>query len=805
MRDSTQKDTELEHQNSDSQNLAVTLQNEHLRIVVEIDDGLVGESYYVLHEGRPSLMARNAASGGVGATYFAAEPDNGNRGHVAADFPALFADAAQGKRAFEDLPRRPEPGPLAPACAITHASHTFTGEDGAQQTLTLYGKTVDGDCVERRFTLCPGEPFCHIEVALDLKRDVLLERLEDRFYFMAEGPPDFTWTPLLKAHEENVCPDWSCKAPAMIVQEGDLALALVPDVNHILANDTWRVCNLTMDIDARTTPGPALAFGLSPTVFDGHSLFKHTPGQRALLKPSNVSYAYYFGAALSQEPRQVHRGVVHFLWERFGHDAFLRGHAAQQHSFHEWANRTWKDFANEMWYETERNGVVCGSIKIHAFFETNAWFCAWWNNMRTACALALYARRSGDRPARDKADKILNMALDAPRHQGAFPVVFTATEGEGALWRRDHPFGGIEECYHAFDMAWTSYWLLKWHNEIDPEDGRVLPNCIALGDFLCRNQQDSGFIPSFYNADLEPRKGCGLNKESAEPAACAVFLLELYRTTQTAPYLDAAIKAIEYVQHAIVPKAKWFDYETFLSCSPKPYDFYDAITMQYPQNNMATIQTAKAMLAAHEITGEERFLKWGLNVLDYLSLTQQVWSHPLMTPNLIGGFTTQNTDAEWSDARQAYCAVVYLDYFECCGKLEYLERGIAALRSSFAVAPYENWSHVGFFDGPGALSGFHWGQGSAMASVEFVWDRYGDLCVDLKDKWAYGINGCTADFEAFDGRALSLGIVTDILSGTSARIVFRNVPDTQIDLDVNGRRVGRFDASDLRDGVCVSL
>ncbi len=38
------------------------------------------------------------------------------------------------------------------------------------------------------------------------------------------------------------------------------------------------------------------------------------------------------------------------------------------------------------------------------------------------------------------------------------------------------------------------------------------------------------------------------------------------------------VKALEYVQREIVPQAKWFDYETYLSCSPKPYDFYDPIT-----------------------------------------------------------------------------------------------------------------------------------------------------------------------------------------------------------------------------------
>ena len=61
-----------------------------------------------------------------------------------------------------------------------------------------------------------------------------------------------------------------------------------------------------------------------------------------------------------------------------------------------------------------------------------------------------------------------------------------------------------------------------------------------------------------------------------------------------------------------------------------------------------------------------------------------------MEPNLIGGFTAQNTDSEWSDARQAHCGLVYLDYFESTGRLEHLERGVAALRASLTVSRYEN-------------------------------------------------------------------------------------------------------------------
>ena len=53
----------------------------------------------------------------------------------------------------------------------------------------------------------------------------------------------------------------------------------------------------------------------------------------------------------------------------------------------------------------------------------------------------------------------------------------------------------------------------------------------------------------------------------------------------------------------------------------------------------------------------------------------------------------------------------YYEYYTATHSLEYLERCVAALRASFAVAPFENWAHTGGIEGdePGSLSSFHWG------------------------------------------------------------------------------------------------
>jgi hypothetical protein len=200
---------------------------------------------------------------------------------------------------------------------------------------------------------------------------------------------------------------------------------------------------------------------------------------------------------------------------------------------------------------------------------------------------------------------------------------------------------------------------------------------------------------------------------------------------------------MDFIQREVLPRQRWFDFETFLSCARKDYDFFDHWTAQYPQNNLAEMQAPAAMLALYRATGKPAYLEGGTRMLDYLLLTQQVWNNPLFTPKLLGGFTTQNTDQEWSDARQGYAATLLEDFYEATGNFEYLERAIAAARSTLAVAPWENWAHVGLPDQPGALTGFHWGTGSAMTSIEMLSPKLGDALIDVSAQRGAGFDHCT--------------------------------------------------------------
>lgn len=206
----------------------------------------------------------------------------------------------------------------------------------------------------------------------------------------------------------------------------------------------------------------------------------------------------------------------------------------------------------------------------------------------------------------------------------------------------------------------------------------------------------------------------------------------------------AALKGLSFLDKSISSRRKWFDFETFWSCSPRLVAF-DVRTQQWPANNLALIHAVAAYLQAFELTRQSNYLKRGEALLDYLLLYQQSWTNPalknLSGPSmLVGGFTTQNSDAEWSDARQSLAGEVILDYYGVTHNPEYLERGVEALRAQFPVSPSENWAHSGYGAKAG-VSSFHWGIGSGMAGIELEDRTLQDGACDVPSGRCVGVNG----------------------------------------------------------------
>src|SRR4029078_3156867 len=105
----------------------------------------------------------------------------------------------------------------------------------------------------------------------------------------------------------------------------------------------------------------------------------------------------------------------------------------------------------------------------------------------------------------------------------------------------------------------------------------------------------------------------------------------------------------------------------------------------FKQNTLSIAWTAEAFLLAFRATGERKHLDLARRCIDELSLYQAVWDPPFLPAPAHGGFGVMNADSEWNDARQNLFAPLFLQLGNEMNDAEFVERGIAALRASFAM------------------------------------------------------------------------------------------------------------------------
>ena len=683
------------------------------------------------------------------------------------------------------------------------------------------GILVTGDCgigtYEQRIELSGSRDKFEVTTTFTLQKDASVYSVEDRYNFLPlrrsevderNGPLDFVWSQNIKSEEGDLIPTNSFKSPALMMQQGRFFAALLPQLNarHVEIR--------ALDLDVTSGRFPWMAYGAIPSEPHGHSYFRRSAGTKLTPIAGKVSYSYQIALA-DQPPRLGYRRIVRLLWEQEGHAALLDSKDEQKNavradleSFAQWGREAWETYANRIYLPFQCGDRRCGTLSSDRNYqglwtqgESDAWFNAWFETLRTAYGWYLHGRGTRDRAMMGKAESVLNLALSSPRKGGAFSTIYLLRQ---AQWVPSDGWAGYSDSYHTFSMSWTAYWMLRWAQDLTPDRrSEILSFVKPYGDFLLAHQQSSGVIPSWFDAEsLKPREE--FRNFNAETGPSALLLATLGEATGDQRYIMAAERAMAFIEKEVVPRQRWFDFETFLSCARKDYNFFDRWTAQYPQNNLAEIQTVSAMLALFHVTHKPEYLKKGTEMLDYLLLTQQVWNNPEFTPRLLGGFTTQNTDQEWSDARQCYGAIVLEDYYEATGDFEYLERAVAAARSTFAVAPWENWAHTGYIDQPGALTGFHWGTGSAMTTVEMLYPRLGDALIDLRARRGVGFNDCTISDVEIHGDSISFRVSSG-LKNQPLRVRFRGV-DSKAEYLVrwNGGRFHSISGATLaREGFAV--
>ena len=636
------------------------------------------------------------------------------------------------------------------------------GSGGAVVTLT---GELGGLALTKRLSV-PAEGG-YVDVLLQAAPAALpatLEFLLDSYAFMPDGaayaqyaPVDYTWVPNLRPEARDVIGDHVFRCPATVLQEGALAAAIVPDLYTLRMH---RPVPTVLDLDVALPHArmPLLSYGFCPWEPSRHVYYRHEPTMLADLNEPVLRLGHRVYIDAQAPDGSAFRQVVRHHWERYG-ARYVRDARPQTVPFDQYARYCYPVNLEASWGDFEADGRPCGGIFSgwgigRGDFPQNCWFC----NLRSAYGMYWFGRQLGWEFLSDHALLMKNTALAAPRSRGAFPIVYAHHEKRwiGCL------VTPRPEChYHTASMSWKAYWLLRWHEDLTP-DPEILAQCAEYADFLLSVQLPSGAIPSWFTESFET---VDVLVESAQTAMSAWFLAEWHRVSGDAAVLSAALRACDYVIERHMREQRYDDYETYFSCSWKPLDFFDRHSGMWPQNTLSIHWTAEALSTAYAITGEPRYLDYAGRAFDTLCLYQAVW--PISFRKVAytyGGFGVQNTDGEYNDARQSQFGCSLADFYATTGRIEYLERAVAAVRAAFALVnldenvangvypnpnyPFgmspENCAHNGT-DSQCCRTGFDWGEGSALTGAAYLLGKYGGAHIDLGARRGVGIDGCRVE------------------------------------------------------------
>ena len=493
------------------------------------------------------------------------------------------------------------------------------------------------------------------------------------------------------------------------------------------------------------------------------------------------------------------------------------------------------DMINEIQYDPEKVKWFDKYTRKRAFIPRTAeiWNNAFFLNIRTAYGLRYFGELWNNKEYLDKSIKILNTILNLPRINGIFPSVIFPTSPDSDMISTINGLKAFSYTvyFHIIDSCLAIYWALKYYQEFEKNE-QIIKNSNKLLDLIEEIQMINGEIPSYinFNEDKTTPIICDILINSASSGASLLFLMELYKVSGEQRILKIAKNIANFLKNEIIPKNKWHDFEPFFSCSQYPLNTFDSHTNSHIINTLCIYWCTEGFKELFKATKDKEYLKNGEHVLALLSLFQQVWNMPYISINTFGGFGVQNADAELNDARQALFVRTYMEYYLINGKKEYMERGIAALRASWALqllkeyeiqcpgnlqgidtiegidkgVVYENYGHTGSdFRTPGHIA-FDWGIGTATTATAYVKNHFGDLFIDFKEENIWGIDGLLIQEYEFLNDKIRINCFK--LSGKENILIkARDAPSYHIQIILNNDSIGSFDNTTLERGFRIKV
>jgi hypothetical protein len=676
-------------------------------------------------------------------------------------------------------------------------------------------------------SLADGARFVHYRVQDDVGQESSLRSLQSRYRFQRERV-DVCFTPHIRPREDQVIGQFNFKSPAVILQQGRTLAALVPDL-ALLGADAALLSCLEADVSPREGERPMLGYGFKDHEPHGLVYFRHRPERVARVGAGALVYGYYLYVSAESEPTYGYREIARLLWELFGRDGARS--SSQVVPFDRYADyglgyglpNLWRDLPGG---DEERGGMIMG-IK----FPNDIWFHFFFNHLHTAYWLTLLGRRRRDEDLVRRARKIRNLALSAPRREGLIPAIYSHEFVTGlrhdrwiphAHWvggsihyQTQIPFPPDLPAYNTMDSAWTAYWMLRWYAELEA-DPRLLDAARALGEQLIRLQLPSGAIPVFVHAEtFEPDDRL---RESPSCAVAGLLLAQLYGVTRDERYLHAAQRVADFLAERVMPQGG-SDYETYYDSAGKPWDLVDHYTQQRPQNTFGMYWTAELAKLLFRQTGQERYREQALRAVDYLLLFQAVWSPPYLSVRGFGSIGVGNGHTGWNDARSGIFAPGIADCYWLNGNVEYLQRGVAAMRAPLplmyipenqSVSAVYDKGPLGFADEAYAHRGrdarlgpscFDFSFGYALGAFNELWPRLGSAYLDLEGRQGVGVDGCTVTALEVSGDRVEVQVRDEVAQGRPLTLRTGDSVTAPLHLSVNGRPAERYAEAELRRGI----
>jgi hypothetical protein len=699
--------------------------------------------------------------------------------------------------------------------------------------LSLTGE-INGNSIEQTVELDRGNDFFHIEVGLGLNKEPILEYLLSALIFELPGDPDYQFVPSVKRADDDLIGDRKFFAPAAIVEKDGFMLALVPDLDLINQHIVYakgarpqkhpRIFAVPLDtnkisfptgLDLNLHPGvtsqPLISYGLIDYWVEQHLYWRHDNGNQArVLSDKSLRYGFDLFLDSGVPKTRGYQRIATYLWERYGSRYFqlpkpqvmpfsgyaklcypatfsYEGYDVVKDPGTNWPETRQRQGHPELatWQQWVEKGVPMGGLRLSA----PQWYqflynTAWWNNACDATGIYYWGKRSGDTSLTEKARRIINFTLSAPQRDGIFPSLYDINKKNWipSLWtpplqnydpnKAASYFDWDHGVYQTASASVTAGYLLLYRKTCE-DNPAILPYVRRYADFLIAHLQPNGCVPAWFSQNLEPLPSL---KWNADGGVHIWVLSELYKATHEAKYLEAAKKIASAMIADVMPREKWYDFETFYSCAIKPETFFDPYTGQYPANTMSVYWAIDGFASLYEAEQDKTWLDAAEACADYSIFYQAVWApHFIITAYPFGGFSSQNSDGEWLDQRSNRFAGALVRVGLLSGRQDLIERGVAAMRASFTLAntpqsvknnvyPFpnfpvglgpENIDHEGFPQMP-LRSGPGWCETGGLSAAAQVMDQLEGAYIDLQHHIGVGVDGVTVVSDTLKDHAIHI-------------------------------------------------